>query len=779
MKSALLAGCTIACLAFSNAAYAQDETEVEAEDAVDAASPEQAEDEGLSVIMVSAQRREESLQDAAVAVTALSGAELLNRGITDTADLSKVVPALQVQPTGGAGFSLYLRGVGTLSGNSFAENAVAFNFNDVYIGRPTATSGTFYDLERVEVVKGPQGTLYGRNATGGAVNVIPRRPNFRGAGGEFTLQYGNYDHWLATGAVNVPLGDKVALRAAFQLVDRDGYLSDGTSDDEGQAGRLSLLFEPANDLSIVLVGDYYNQGGRGPGSVVVPSSTGRYVAPPLDDRVGGSDPRAQAVQAAVAAGLSAPPFCGGFGGFVRSGCVLVPRGDASVDGEYWGLSANVEADLGPVTLTAIPAYRSSKTDFVNYLPGFLLDVTDNAEQWSLETRLASNTDGPFEYVVGAFYFKEDQNAVNFFAQGRLATTLFTPHLETESFAVFGQGSFSVTDALRLVAGARWTTETKKQQTSLGNGNPFTPDPFNPPLQASFANDLKFEEITWKAGVEWDAGPASLVYANVATGFKAGGFFVAAPPDNTFEPEKLTAYTLGSKNRFLDNRLQVNVEAFYWDYSDQQITFVGAARTATGSFASAGTTINAGQAEMYGVELEALFAITPNDLLSFNGQWLESEYNEFTVPLFSSTPAPPPTSCPFVTVRPVPGGTFYDTDCSGRPTLNSPKWSFNVGYEHTFEFANGMELIVGADTKIESSRYLDITFSPEAKQDSYMMSDAFITLEGDNDAWALTAFIKNIEDEEVKAQAGNRPILNIAYSALRPPRTYGIRGTVRF
>jgi iron complex outermembrane recepter protein len=189
MKGALLAGCTIACLAFANAAQAQDEVEV---DAVDAASPEEAEDEGLSVIMVSAQRREESLQDAAVAVTALSGTELLNRGVTDTADLSKVVPALQVQPTGGAGFSLYLRGVGTLSGNSFAENAVAFNFNDVYVGRPTSTSGTFYDLERVEVVKGPQGTLYGRNATGGAINVIPRRPNFRGVGGEFTLQYGNY-----------------------------------------------------------------------------------------------------------------------------------------------------------------------------------------------------------------------------------------------------------------------------------------------------------------------------------------------------------------------------------------------------------------------------------------------------------------------------------------------------------------------------------------------------------------------------------------------------------
>jgi iron complex outermembrane receptor protein len=346
-------------------------------------------------------------------------------------------------------------------------------------------------------------------------------------------------------------------------------------------------------------------------------------------------------------------------------------------------------------------------------------------------------------------------------------------------AVFGQATHSLTDTFRVIGGIRWTTEDKVQETSLGNGNPFMPDPFNPPLQATFTGELSFEEVTWKAGVEWDAGYDSLVYANVATGFKAGGFYVAAPPDNTFAPETLTAYTIGTKNRFLDNRLQLNVEAFYWDYSDQQITFVGAAQTATGTFASSGVTINAGEAKMYGVEVEALFALTRNDLFSLNVQRLETEYEQFLVPLFSSTPAPPPTACPFVAVRPVPGGTFYDTDCSGRPTLNSPDWSARFGYEHTFEFASGMDLVVGGSTLFESSRYLDITFQPESRQDSYMMSDAFVTLEGQDDKWSLTAFVNNIEDEEVRAQSGNRPILNIVYGALRPPRTYGLRGTVRF
>jgi iron complex outermembrane receptor protein len=778
MRKLLLAGSILGVGVLPLPAFAQDAAASEDDVAGETATQDTA-DAGLNVITVTAQRREESLQDVAIPVTAITGDELLKRGVTDTSDLSKVVPALQVQPTGGAGFSLYLRGVGSLSGNSFAENAVAFSFNNVYVGRPTSTSGTFYDLERVEVLKGPQGTLYGRNATGGAVNVIPRRPELGELGGDFTLQYGNYNHILATGAINVPLGTNAAIRAAAQVVDRDGYLSDGSSDEKGQAGRLSFLFEPSSTLSVALTADYYNQGGRGPGSVIIPAADGRYAAPPLDDRVGGADPRAQAVPAAVAAGMFAPPFCGGFGGFVTSGCVLVPQNDSFVDGEYWGLSADVEADLGFATLTVIPAYRSSSSDYINYLPGFLLDVTDEAEQWSLETRLASNTGSPLQYVLGAFYFKEEQDAVNFFAQGRLATTLFTPHLETESLAVFGQATHSLTDTFRVIGGIRWTTEDKVQETSLGNGNPFMPDPFNPPLQATFTGELSFEEVTWKAGVEWDAGYDSLVYANVATGFKAGGFYVAAPPDNTFAPETLTAYTIGTKNRFLDNRLQLNVEAFYWDYSDQQITFVGAAQTATGTFASSGVTINAGEAKMYGVEVEALFALTRNDLFSLNVQRLETEYEQFLVPLFSSTPAPPPTACPFVAVRPVPGGTFYDTDCSGRPTLNSPDWSARFGYEHTFEFASGMDLVVGGSTLFESSRYLDITFQPESRQDSYMMSDAFVTLEGQDDKWSLTAFVNNIEDEEVRAQSGNRPILNIVYGALRPPRTYGLRGTVRF
>ena len=747
----------------------------------DGTTSEENADVGLSVITVTANRREESLQDVSVPVNAIAGDELLNRGIVDTSDLSASVPALQVQPSGGPALSIYIRGVGSQAGNAFAENAVAFNFNDVYIGRPTALSGTFYDLQRVEVLKGPQGTLYGRNATGGAINVIPNAPRIGEFGGDFTAQYGNYDYLVLSGALNAPLGEVAAVRVAGQVASRDGYLSDGTSDEDSQAGRLSLLVEPTSNLTIRVVGDYAHQGGLGTGSVVVPPVNGAYDAPPLEDRIGATDPLSRAVPSAVAATRFAPPFCGGFGNFVNSGCVLRAGdgGEPFNDTDNYGIAANIDLDLGFGTVTMIPAWRGTSTQHRSYVPGFLIEKDESTDQYSLETRLASNGDNRFGYVLGTFWFKEDLDAVNFFAQGRLATTLFTPQLKTESLAVFGQASYELTDAFRVIGGLRWTKEDKTQVTSLGNGNAFMPDPYNPPLLANFEGDLSFEKITWKAGIEFDAADDSLLYANVATGFKSGGFFVAAPPDNTFAPETLTAYTIGAKNRFADNRIQLNLEAFYWDYSDQQISFVGGALASNGNYVSSGITLNAGKAEMYGVEIEGLFQFSPVDLLSANVQWLHAEYKDFTVPRFNANPIPPVTSCAVAPARAVPGGFFFDTDCAGQDALNSPEWSVNLGYEHTFEFDNGMDLVAGARTTIESSRYLDVSYVPEARQAGYMVTDAFVTLKGPENRWSLTAFVNNIEDEEILANVGLRPVLDIPYGVLRPPRTYGLRAAVHF
>ena len=225
---------------------------------------------GLEEIIVTAQRREESLQRAAIPVSAVSGDELINASVSDTENLSKLVPSLVIQPAGGSTMNMYLRGVGTLQGNAFGENPVAFNVDGVYIARPTGPVGTFYDLERIEVVKGPQGTLYGRNATGGAVNVLPKRPELGEFSGDVNVEYGNYDALKGSGSLNAPLGESWALRIAGQAVDRSGYLSDDYADEVGEAARVSLLFEPSSTFSTVLVADYFHQGGAGNGSVLMP-----------------------------------------------------------------------------------------------------------------------------------------------------------------------------------------------------------------------------------------------------------------------------------------------------------------------------------------------------------------------------------------------------------------------------------------------------------------------------------------------------------------------------
>ena len=768
MRAILLAGTVLAGSIFAAPAFAQEQ------DA--AATAAETPVEGLEEIVVTAQRREESLQRAAVALTAVTGDDLVNTGITETANLGRLVPSLVVQPTGGT-TSFFLRGVGTNSQNSFAENAVAFNFNGIYIGRPTAPAGVFYDLERVEVVKGPQGTLYGRNATGGAINVLPKKPVLGSFSGEGIFEYGNFDSKKGSVALNLPIGESVALRLAGQVVDRDGYLSDGYDDDKGEALRASLLIEPSADWSMLLVADYYNQRGNGPGAVLLPEA--RYAVPALDDRVGISDPRAQAAIRQLASTLFAPPFCGGFGNFVNSGCVALPGNDGFLDNQFFGISATVTGNLGFGTLTFIPAYRRSDVNVLTYLPGFAGTIKDLAEQTSLEVRLASNDDQRLRYVLGLFYFGENQVTENFFRQGAISTTRFTPRLSTQSYAAFGQLTFDITDTVRLVAGGRYTKEDKEQFTSVAAGG--RPGPVEPPLSAPFTGDLSFERFTWKAGLEWDAGTDSLVYANVATGFKSGGFFVAQPPNNTFAPERLIAYTIGTKNRFAGNKLQVNLEAFYWDYKDQQITFVGGVRTAGGIFAQGSTTVNAGQSTIYGAELETRFAPTANDLFSLNVQYLKGEYDSLTTANFSPTGAPVTTGCATLGSRlanpGVNGARFFDIDCSGRPTVNSPEWALNLGYERTFDLTDRLALILGARGNIESSRFMNSNFRPEERQGSFAMADAYATLE--SGAWSITGFINNITDERVLARAGTRPILDFPVGSLRPPRTYGVRLAVNF
>src|SRR5690606_13790919 len=384
--------------------------------------------------------------------------------------------------------------------------------------------------------------------------------------------------------------------------------NDGYDDEDSHAARAQFrLDKAAVDFSVMA--DYAHIGGKGVGGTIMPLLAG-------EERLGPSDPRV------IAEYLTRPP--------TPPVPQIIARDDGYQDNEYYGIIATLDADVGPATLTVVPAYRKTDLDFVSYSSSFLIDVLELSEQSSFEVRLANSSD-TWNWVTGLYYFNENITADQFFDQASNGT-LIQSDLDTTSYAAFGQATYSITDTFRLTAGLRYTKDEKKQQT-YAETRPFTgfvppgPPDFTPIIVVIPSNpvsDVDFDKTTWKVGIELDVAEQSLLYASVATGFKSGILY-SATGRNYSDPETLTAYTIGSKNRFLGNTLQLNLEAFYWDYEDQHIAHLGpvqVAQTPTGPiFGPVFMTENAGQATIYGVETELLWLAGRSGLFSLNLQYL--------------------------------------------------------------------------------------------------------------------------------------------------------------
>ncbi|WP_374944599.1 TonB-dependent receptor plug domain-containing protein [Sphingomonas sp.] len=277
MRTTLLLSTAVVALisAFAGAQVQETVDPTPSESVSAAAAPDR---NGLGDIIVTAQRQSENSQRAAVPLSVIEGGALLASGITQVDRLNSLAPALSIVPTN-TGNAAFIRGVGnfTLAPNS--DPAIAFNYDGVYVGRPTSTTGVFYDLERVEILKGPQGILYGRNATGGAINVLPAQPRIGEFSGNGSLTYGNYDTLNAEGAINLPVGDRGAIRLSASRASHDGYLSDGTSDEKTWAARAQMEAELTPDLSVRVAGDYAHNGGFGAGIDYVGSFAGTTLTP--------------------------------------------------------------------------------------------------------------------------------------------------------------------------------------------------------------------------------------------------------------------------------------------------------------------------------------------------------------------------------------------------------------------------------------------------------------------------------------------------------------------
>ncbi len=755
------------------------------------ASQEPAEQSGLQDIIVTAQQRGENLQKAAVPVAVVSGADLLNSGVRGIDTLGKLVPSLVVAG-GGQGNLIFIRGVGNFSFIASSDPAAAYNYDGVYVGRSSATFGTFYDLERVEVLKGPQGTLYGRNATAGAINVLPVQPHYGEDSGYASASYGNYNEVQAEGAINIGLGENAGFRLSGTYTRHDGYLNDGTQTDNSAGVRAQLKVALTPNLTVRIEGDYAQQRGVGGGSTYVGKyafnpATGQYVVTPsnLPNDEGLFTAAAQAYR-------TANGTAGSIAGRLLDPLAVLPFQHNDV----YGIAYHVDWRTPVGTFSVVPAWRHALKDNLNTESGQEIGNTQDANQYSVEARLVSDSGHLIDYILGAYYFSEGIKDDIHNTAGAVAN-FQKSNFTTHSPSAYGRLTLHATDWLRFTGGARYTEDHKRFFDNdyrtlaivclLPTGCPNAP---LLPYTATFAQQpnapavnggrvlvapgvlearvdsfpggtLNTNKVTYRGAVEIDAGPRSLLYGSVETGYRAGGFNLA----DTYRPENITAFTLGSKNRFLDNHLQLNVEAFYWKYRDQQLSYLGF--DTTGHLGV--LTANVGRSTIKGVEAEARALVTSTTTLSANVQYLEAKYNSFSY----LSPSPPFSGCGVQA-----SGTLFAVNCSGKPSLNSPKWTVNLGGQQTIPFGD-YQITLDADTQYRSGRYTGFEYIAQEYVGHSIVTNASVSVGSKNGKYVVGAFVRNITDSRYQIYGTPVPASNLIINIVAPPRTYGLRISTKF
>lgn len=707
-------------------------------------------------IVVTAQRRSESVQRVPLAVTALSGDNLKTRGVVDLSSLSATVPGLNIGEQVGQA-RLTLRGIGVDNVSTGAESSVAFNQDNVFYSRSAAALASFYDVDRVEVLRGPQGTLYGRNATGGSVNILTNRPSQQFGGG-VSLTVGNYDTIIAEGFANTPLSDTIASRISFQVQHRGGYgknlVTGGDIDNrQSQALRGQLLFEPSGRLSILVAGDYFHEEDAsngyhyfGPGGLTV---TGAPVTP-----------------SALLAG-----------GYAASNIRDVALGsDPTNNTQFWGGRVDIHYELSNiVTLRSLSAYRGSDfvvtTDASPFsIPIFPLRETEKSNQYSQEFQVNVDTSDN-KLVLGIFYLHEDIDGVinaplnlvavggpSFFVQGFYAGG----SLKTDAAAAFAQDTYSITPHFRATLGGRYSWEKKRvaDQTDFDFARPFDPD--NLPLSPVHRDSKVFKSFTPKVGLEYDLASQTLVYVSFSKGFKAGTYNLGSAGP-ALKPEKVDAYEAGIKSTFLDGKLRANIAGFYYDYTDLQVGKIQQQILALE---------NAATARIYGIEGEFTARPVEGLTLSVNASWLHARFQNYV----TGDPARPGGDG--VTLDPDTGAPAFDLH--GKTLPQAPNYTVDAGIEYRFPAFGGHLSLRG-----ESSWSARVWFSPfnrpEMSQPAFNTQDAFLNYEPDGARWRLSFYARNLANVTIKSSA---QISSTAWGSpvvgfVKPPRTFGGTFSIKY
>jgi len=690
--------------------------------ALAASAPAAAQDEKDDVIVVSARRRDESLQDVPVAVTAFSGDALENIGAQDITLLSQFTPNVTFEVSRGTNTTLtaFIRGVGQQDPVAGFEQGVGLYLDDVYLNRPQAAVLDIYDLERIEVLRGPQGTLYGRNTIGGAIKYVTKRLS-----GEPSLtvrgSYGSFNQTDLVVTAEMPVNDKIAFGGSVASLQRDGFgdnLLTGQQnyDKNVVAGRLSMELTPTDDLFIRISGDVINDDSS-------PRQGDRLTAPFNGDDF---DTRAGITQ-------------------------LGPIAEATVDAS--GVQGRIEYDLNEaISFTSITAWRQDESkapiDF-DSLPGNTFDVPAiyENEQFSQELQMNYTSDR-LNGVLGFYYL--DANAFNGFdvvlsAFGISSFTL--GDVDTETWALFGEFTYDLTDALSLSFGGRYTEDQRDARiiraTFLGPSSPFFLPGGLPASTPAFEGSRTDTNFDPRVILAWQATPDVNLYASYSQGFKGGGFdprgdFSNPEVQDGFEPEEVESFEIGVKSTLAGGRIIANTALFYNDYTNVQIPGSEAVDTDGDGVDDnfVGTVTNAGAAEIYGVEFEGTAFVTEELTLFGNVGYLNAEYTEF-----------------------VGAGGVDVSDTTD--VQNAPDWTASITADYTKPLSlygrpGDISLIASGAFRSETQQF---EFAiPLLDQEAFWLFDSSLVWNSEDGRLQVAVHGKNLFDERYIVSGYNFPTL---------------------
>lgn len=802
---AFLAGASLAALAAP--AVAQEVPDDSSAPAADAPASNDAAATAPGEIIVTAQRREQSQQDVPISISVVSSEALEQSNLTTIADVQFLAPGVNYNANFGGGFNI--RGVGTQSLLMSAEQSVALIIDDVIQGLPEVSfAGPSYqslvDIERIEVLKGPQGTLFGKNSSAGVIQIITANPEIGVRSLEGSLSYGTKNELNAEQVLNLPLGNTAALRIAGGLQRRDGFVPDLYSGEDRWAYeryslRGKLLWEPTDDLSILLNGEYRHltDNANGIGTFRVCGSG-----------FGTFNP----CEAVAPYGIEAGP----------ENLQVATDGRSSTKQEVYSFSGRIDYDIGNATLTSITAYRDL------YQPIALDTDTSPAKVYSRNENISGGTQftqelringdaGILNYTLGGFYYdarpyqkgmnggtmgripEDSEKLLSFVAIGPYASQGYASWVKAKlkSYALFGQLEAEVVPGLTLIAGGRYTKDDVRQtidyfdvpwlcRAAYAAGE--SCHGMDLPLSSGEAR-VKADKFTYKFTAKYDITPSINLYASYATGYK--GPMISHPanqPQLLLRPELSKSYEVGLKAELFERALAFNLALFKVDYDD----FQGQQRVVVDETTYFYTTTNAGGLQTKGVEADLTWRAAPGLTFAGNVAYIPTKFTEFAVQCYDlyTNPATTPGECNYVQ----PGmaeGSPAQFNAAGYPLIYSPKWTWGVRGNYETPVGNDLTFNASASYNYRSSAYGAVA-DPNSINPGYGLLNGQVSIGDADDRWQVALFARNLLDEYFVAgiyrtpldsgTSGSTPLSTIGYAnipALDSSRTVGIKFSYSF